>query len=135
MNKPLSNTMNYNETIFIKVPQITIFFWIVKILTTGMGEVFSDFLFKTITHQIIAVVLGLIGLSVALKVQLSMQRYVAWIYWLTVIMVSIFGTMFSDIFHVVIDPSSLTKFRKLSIKYANLLDLLINKTVHTIFPI
>lgn len=44
-----------------KVPEITALFWITKVLTTGMGEVFSDFLVKTI-GPVIVVVLGGIGL-------------------------------------------------------------------------
>ncbi len=82
-----------------KVPEITIYFWILKLLTTAMGEVTSDFL----VHQfnpIIAVALGGICLAVALVLQFSVHRYVAWIYWLAVVMVAIFGTMAADVLHV-----------------------------------
>jgi uncharacterized membrane-anchored protein len=82
-----------------KVPQLTVYFWIVKILTTGMGETTSDFL----THLLdpaIAVALGGVGLTAALLLQFRARRYVAWIYWLTVVMVSIFGTMAADVLHV-----------------------------------
>lgn len=82
-----------------KVPQITIFFWIIKVLTTGMGEVASDYL----AHQldpVIAVALVGIGLVASLILQFLVRRYVAWIYWLNIIMVSIFGTMAADVLHV-----------------------------------
>lgn len=83
----------------VKVPEVTLVFWITKILTTGMGETTSDYL----AHQInpmIAVVIAGIGLVAALALQFSVRRYVAWIYWLAVVMVSIFGTMAADILHI-----------------------------------
>jgi uncharacterized membrane-anchored protein len=88
-----------NKTLLTKVPEITIYFWIVKILTTAMGESTSDFLVFQI-NPVVAVALGFIGLVIALTLQFSVRRYVAWIYWLTVIMVAIFGTMAADVVHV-----------------------------------
>ena len=82
-----------------KVPEITIFFWIIKVLTTGMGEVASDYLANQI-NPVIAVALAGICLVASLVLQFSVRRYVAWIYWLNVIMVSIFGTMAADVLHV-----------------------------------
>lgn len=82
-----------------KVPEITLFFWITKILTTGMGEVFSDHLAHTLAPAA-AVGLGGLGLLIALMLQLTARRYIAWIYWLTVVMVSVFGTMAADVLHV-----------------------------------
>jgi uncharacterized membrane-anchored protein len=82
-----------------KVPAIILIFWIIKVLTTAMGEVTSDYL----VHQfnpIIAVGLGGIALAAALALQFSARRYVAWIYWLAVVMVAIFGTMVADVLHV-----------------------------------
>jgi uncharacterized membrane-anchored protein len=82
-----------------KVPEVTIFFWIIKLLTTAMGEATSDYL----VHQldpIIAVALGGIGLAIALILQLVVRRYIPWIYWLAVIMVAIFGTMAADVIHI-----------------------------------
>ncbi len=83
-----------------KVPEVTIFFWIVKLLTTAMGESTSDYLVYHI-NPYIAVALGGIGLLVSLILQLSARRYVAWIYWLAVVMVAVFGTMAADVMHVV----------------------------------
>src|SRR5579883_1558572 len=74
-----------------KVPEITIFFWIIKLLTTAMGEVTSDYLVQRI-EPVIAVVIGGIGLAIALAIQLWMKKYVPWAYWLAVVMVAIFGT-------------------------------------------
>jgi uncharacterized membrane-anchored protein len=100
MSKSLSVTMHHAQRIFTKVPEITVYFWIIKVLTTGMGEVFSDYLVQHI-DPVIAVSLGGIGLVASLVLQFSVRRYVAWIYWLAVVMVSIFGTMAADVVHVV----------------------------------
>ncbi|QBD82474.1 hypothetical protein EPA93_43465 [Ktedonosporobacter rubrisoli] len=85
-----------------KVPEVTIYFWIVKLLTTAMGEAASDYLVFHIDPYL-AVALGGIGLLVLLVLQLSIRRYVTWIYWFTVVMVAIFGTMAADVVHVVLD--------------------------------
>ena len=84
-----------------KVPEVTIYFWIVKLLTTAMGESTSDYLVFHI-NPYIAVVFGFVGLAIALVLQLMVRRYVAWIYWLAVVMVAIFGTMAADVLHVVL---------------------------------
>src|SRR5258708_2351741 len=75
-----------------KVPEVMVYFWIIKLLTTAMGEVTSDYLAHQL-NPIIAVALGGISLLIALVLQFSVRRYVAWIYWLAVVMVAIFGTM------------------------------------------
>lgn len=93
--------MTENKKLLTKVPEITIYFWIVKILTTAMGESTSDY-FVLHIDPVIAVVIGLIGLMVALVLQFRASRYVAWIYWFTVIMIAIFGTMAADVLHVVV---------------------------------
>ena len=89
-----------------KVPNVTITFWIVKLLTTAMGESTSDYLVYHIDPYF-AVALGAIGLLVALNLQFFVQRYIPWIYWFTVVMVAIFGTMAADVLHVVIGISYL----------------------------
>ncbi|MCM2534191.1 hypothetical protein NDK43_19765 [Neobacillus pocheonensis] len=98
-NPSLSVKITNAQRIFTKVPEITVYFWITKVLTTGMGEVFSDYLVKHI-NPLIAVALTGIALVASLVLQFSARRYVAWIYWLVVVMVSIFGTMAADVVHV-----------------------------------
>jgi len=85
----------------LKVPEVTIYFWIIKVLSTAMGESTSDYLVYNI-DKYLAVELGAIGLVVALALQFSVRRYVAWIYWLAVVMVAIFGTMAADVVHIVL---------------------------------
>jgi uncharacterized membrane-anchored protein len=82
-----------------KVPEITIFFWITKVLTTAMGEATSDFM-NAALGPAVAVPIMLIGLAVALKMQFKASRYNAWTYWLVVVMVSVFGTSAADALHV-----------------------------------
>lgn len=98
MDEFLSVNVNRTQQAFIKVPQITVFFWITKILTTGMGETFSDFLVHQ-SHPVIPVALAGIVLIASLILQFSVRRYVAWIYWLCVVMISIVGTMVADVLH------------------------------------
>src|ERR1035437_5345126 len=82
-----------------KVPEITLLFWVIKVLTTAMGEATSDFLVFQI-DPVIAVILGAIGLAIAMTLQLLVRRYVAWIYWLAVAMVAVFGTMAAAVVHI-----------------------------------
>ncbi len=84
-----------------KVPEITVIFWIIKLLSTAMGESTSDFLVYQI-NPYVAVVLGFVGLIVALILQFWARRYIPWIYWLAIVMVAVFGTMAADVLHVVL---------------------------------
>ncbi|WP_063836025.1 COG4705 family protein [Actinacidiphila yeochonensis] len=83
-----------------KVPEATVLFWIAKVLTTGMGETLSDFLARVLS-PVGAGVIGLGGLVLLLRAQVRAPRYNAWLYWGTVAMVSVFGTMAADVVHVV----------------------------------
>ncbi|MFS4095445.1 hypothetical protein [Streptomyces sp. AF1A] len=82
-----------------KVPEVTVYFWIIKVLTTGMGETASDFL-AHLLGPIPAVGLGGLAFAASLVLQFSVRRYVAWVYWTAIVMVSVFGTMAADILHV-----------------------------------
>lgn len=82
-----------------KVPEVTTVFWVIKILTTGMGETTSDFLVHRI-DPLIAVAIGGVCFLISLGVQFFRPRFNVWIYWLAVVMVSIFGTMAADVLHV-----------------------------------
>nr|WP_245985262.1 hypothetical protein [Streptomyces tateyamensis] len=84
-----------------KVPAVTGLFWFTKILTTGMGETASDFLAKTF-DPVLAVAGALLVLAAALAWQLRTLRYVTGVYWLAVVMVSVFGTMAADVLHKVV---------------------------------
>jgi uncharacterized membrane-anchored protein len=83
----------------LRVPEITVYFWVIKALSTAMGEATSDYLVKALS-PVPAVALGFAGFVVALILQFSMRRYLAWTYWLAVVMVGVFGTMAADVLHV-----------------------------------
>ena len=82
-----------------KVPEVTAYFWITKVLTTGMGEATSDYLVHRFNPEI-AVVVGFTAFVAAMALQFSVRRYNSWIYWLAVVMVAVFGTMAADVLHV-----------------------------------
>jgi uncharacterized membrane-anchored protein len=94
----------------LRVPEITVYFWVIKALSTALGEATSDYLVKTL-NPVPAVGLGFIGFCVALLIQFSRHRYLAWAYWLAVVGVGVFGTMAADVlhvgFHVPYDASSI----------------------------
>jgi len=80
-----------------KVPEATALFWIIKILTTGTGETASDSIGNSpIWLAGILVVLTATALVTALVKQFRAKRYVAPIYWGSIAMISIVGTMLSD---------------------------------------
>lgn len=91
MNKTLNNIM------LNKVPEITLFFWVIKILATTVGETAADFLSVTLKF-------GLTGTSyvmsaillIALMVQLKVKKYIPGIYWTVVVLLSVVGTLISD---------------------------------------
>ncbi|MFI1917232.1 hypothetical protein [Nocardia sp. NPDC020380] len=85
----------------LRVPEIVAAFWIVKGLSTALGESGSDFLVTSMDPQV-AVVLGFVAFVAALILQFRIGRYLAWTYWLAVVMVGIFGTMAADVMHVVL---------------------------------
>src|ERR1700677_2931876 len=82
-----------------KVPEVTIYFWIIKILTTAAGESTSDYLVSHL-NPVVAVALGGIGRVLALTLQFMANRYIPFVYWLAALMVAVFGTMAADILHI-----------------------------------
>jgi uncharacterized membrane-anchored protein len=80
-----------------KVPEVTALFWIIKVMSTTVGETGADYLavhvgLGTAITGAITVTL----LIVALLMQFQSRRYVPWIYWLTVVLVSVVGTQITD---------------------------------------
>lgn len=80
-----------------KVPEITLFFWIIKILATTVGETAADFLNVNLHLGLggtsVAVGLALLGFLV---VQLRAKAHVPWMYWVVVVLLSVFGTLVTD---------------------------------------
>ena len=80
-------------------PRITVLFWIIKILTTAMGEAVSDYLVHGY-NPYAAVFGGFVAFAIAILIQFRAAAYVPWTYWLAVLMVAVFGTMAADVLHV-----------------------------------
>ncbi len=80
-----------------KVPQITLYFWVIKILCTTVGETAADFLNTNLN-------LGLTGTSVVMGIllilvlffQFRSKQYIPGIYWLAVVLISVVGTLITD---------------------------------------
>ena len=87
-----------------KVPHITVLFWIIKLLTTALGESTSDFLVNGFDPYL-AVGLTFVLFVVALAVQFWTRRYVPAVYWFAIVMVAVFGTMAADVLHIVLGVS------------------------------
>ena len=80
-----------------KVPEITIIFWVIKVMSTTVGETGADYLAVHVglgTNVTAAIMVTL--LIAALIGQLRSRCYVPWIYWLTVVLVSVVGTQITD---------------------------------------
>jgi uncharacterized membrane-anchored protein len=84
-----------------KVPEITVWFWIAKVASTGMGEALADFVYFRY-GTLITGAFGAILLIGALALQFRTRRYNTWIYWLAVAAVSVTGTMAADGLHIVV---------------------------------
>jgi uncharacterized membrane-anchored protein len=74
-------------------------FWVLKLLSTAMGEATSDFLVHRFNPEI-AVLGAAVVFVAALWWQLSVPRFLITAYWTAVVMVSVFGTMCADVLHV-----------------------------------
>lgn len=83
----------------LRVPQVTAWFWLIKALSTAMGEATSDYLVHAMAPAL-AVLLGFAAFVASLALQFRRGRYVASTYWLAVVMVGVFGTMAADVLHV-----------------------------------
>ena len=82
---------------FNKVPEVTLYFWIIKILCTTVGETAADFLNTSFNLGLTgtSLVMGVLLLA-ALAYQFYTRQYVPWIYWLCVVLISIVGTLITD---------------------------------------
>ena len=93
-----SGAVKTGRVMLSKVPEITVWFWVIKILCTTVGESFADWINMTLG-------LGLNGTALIFTVvfaavlgwQLRLRRYVPFVYWLTVVVVSVTGTLYTDI--------------------------------------
>ncbi|MEY9834822.1 hypothetical protein [Streptacidiphilus sp. EB103A] len=80
-----------------KVPEVTVWFWIIKILCTTVGESFADYINTTLGFGLTNTMLLFTAVfAVVLTVQFRTKRYSPFPYWLTVVVVSVTGTLYTD---------------------------------------
>ncbi|MDN4576221.1 hypothetical protein DBB29_12055 [Pandoraea cepalis] len=80
-----------------KVPEVTLTFWLIKMMSTTVGETAADFLNVNLGFGLTgtSAVMGLL-LAIFLGLQINARRYIPWRYWSTVVFVSVFGTLVTD---------------------------------------
>jgi uncharacterized membrane-anchored protein len=85
------------RTMLNKVPEVTLFFWIIKIMCTTVGETAADYLNDNLGFGLTntTYVTGAL-LSVLLLTQFRLRRYVPGVYWAVVVVISVFGTLITD---------------------------------------
>lgn len=88
--KPVTQPQN-------RVPQVTVDFWLVKVLAVTVGETAADFINMNLGLGLSATSVIMSGLLLAaLVLQFAQQKYIPWIYWLAVVLVSVVGTLITD---------------------------------------
>ncbi|MDA8082606.1 MAG: hypothetical protein M0024_02975 [Nitrospiraceae bacterium] len=80
-----------------KIPEVTLWFWLMKVMATTVGETVADFLNVSLNFGLTgtSVVMGIL-LAVFLFLQVRASEYVPWLYWLVVILISVVGTLITD---------------------------------------
>lgn len=80
-----------------KVPEVTLYFWTIKIMATTVGETAADFLNSNLHLGLTgtSVIMGGL-LTVFLALQMRARKYVPWVYWVTVVLISVAGTLVTD---------------------------------------
>ena len=85
------------RTMLNKVPEVTLAFWLVKIMATTVGETAADYLAVNLGFGLTATSLIMTAVLIgALVLQFGQKRYVPWSYWLAVVLISIVGTLVTD---------------------------------------
>jgi uncharacterized membrane-anchored protein len=80
-----------------KVPEVTVYFWIIKILCTTVGESFADYVNETLGFGLTNTTLVFsIALVIVLVMQFRASEYVPGLYWLAVVLISVVGTLLTD---------------------------------------
>ncbi|MDQ1551497.1 MAG: hypothetical protein QOD50_919 [Actinomycetota bacterium] len=92
------STVSQRGRMLSKVPEVTAIFWIIKVLATTVGETAADFLGVNLNLGEAVTALVMSGvLAVVLVVQFRLRRYVPGVYWLAIVLISIVGTLVSDL--------------------------------------
>jgi uncharacterized membrane-anchored protein len=79
-----------------KVPEVTVYFWLIKVLCTTVGETWSDNLTQSWGSPDNVMYATAAVLGVLLLIQFSLRRYMAPVYWACIVVISVFGTQITD---------------------------------------
>ena len=121
-----------------KVPEVTFYFWLIKIMCTTVGETAADYLNENLGFGLTKTtyVAGVL-LVVLLVAQFVVRRYVAPVYWLVVVVISVFGTLItdnlSDRYHVPLTTSTTVFSIALAVVFAVWFAVERTLSIHTIF--
>lgn len=97
MNIAMTATIVEHDSELNRVPDVTLDFWLIKIMAVTMGETAADYLAVNLGLGLTVTSLIMTGvLVVALALQFAQKRYVPWAYWLAVVLISIVGTLVTD---------------------------------------
>lgn len=91
------NIQQNNPGWFNKVPEITLVFWLIKMMSTTVGETAADFLNMDLNFGLTntSIITGIL-LAISLFFQMRSPRYKPVLYWVTVVFISVFGTLITD---------------------------------------
>jgi uncharacterized membrane-anchored protein len=88
---------SFARTMLNKVPEITLYFWLIKIMCTTVGETAADYVNDTLGFGLTNTTYFAAGLlAILLAVQFRLRRYVPLSYWAVVVVISVFGTLITD---------------------------------------
>ena len=111
------------RTMLNKVPEATIFFWVVKIMATTVGETVSDYFNTTLNFGLVGTFFLMAALlAAALVAQFRLRQYVPAIYWLSVVLISVVGTLITDYLHddrgIALNPLTIIFSMALAVSFA-----------------
>jgi uncharacterized membrane-anchored protein len=96
-NNPRDTSPSAARQMLNKVPEVTLYFWIVKVLCTTVGETAADFLNVNLHLGLTGTTVAMgVLLAIVLLIQFRSRRYIPGVYWLAVVLLSIFGTLITD---------------------------------------
>lgn len=88
---------NSTSPVANRVPEVTLSFWLIKLMAVTMGETAADYLAVNLGFGLTATSLIMTAVLIgALVLQFGQKRYVPWSYWLAVVLISIVGTLVTD---------------------------------------
>lgn len=121
-----------------KVPEVTLLFWIIKIMATTVGETAADFLNVNLQLGLTGttVVMGVL-LLISLFVQMRSRKYIPTIYWVAVVLISVFGTLVTDNlvdnFGIALETTTIAFGMALTITFIAWYSIEKTLSIHTIF--